>query len=147
MGNAFSFPAGQTAGSQVDHSTSSRVEVKNAWSYTSTPPTRIHGVVLHLCLTVRFFWKRTTRMYPKFSGLAAWSENCKWYSSLPLGAVYRYFVSQSSEFCRHNPLCSFLTSVYCYFVIDWDRKLLDTPLHKLILSVTLYEATRNIAIS
>jgi hypothetical protein len=27
-----------------------------------------------------------TRMYPKVSELAAWSENCKWYSSLPLGA-------------------------------------------------------------
>jgi hypothetical protein len=26
-------------------------------------------------------------VYPKVSGLAAWSENCKWYSSLPLGAV------------------------------------------------------------
>jgi len=43
-------------------------------------------------------------VYPKVSGLVAWSENCKWYSSLPLGAVYRSFVSQSSEFCRHNPL-------------------------------------------
>jgi hypothetical protein len=30
----------------------------------------------------------STRMYPKVSGLAAWrSENYKWYSSLPLGAV------------------------------------------------------------
>jgi hypothetical protein len=28
-----------------------------------------------------------TRVYPKVSGLAAWSENCKWYRSLPLGAV------------------------------------------------------------
>jgi hypothetical protein len=28
-----------------------------------------------------------TRVYPKVSGLAAWSENCKWYSSLPLSAV------------------------------------------------------------
>jgi hypothetical protein len=27
------------------------------------------------------------RVYPKVSGLAAWSENCKWCSSLPLGAV------------------------------------------------------------
>jgi hypothetical protein len=27
------------------------------------------------------------RMYPKVSGLVAWSENCKWYISLPLGAV------------------------------------------------------------
>jgi hypothetical protein len=28
-----------------------------------------------------------TRMYPKISGLAVWSEKCKWYNSLPLGAV------------------------------------------------------------
>jgi len=28
-----------------------------------------------------------TRLYPKVFGLAVWSENCKWYSSLPLGAV------------------------------------------------------------
>jgi len=27
--------------------------------------------------------------------------------------LYRYFVSQSSEFCRHNPFCCFSTSVYC----------------------------------
>jgi len=27
--------------------------------------------------------------------------------------LYRYFVSQSSEFCGHNPLCFFSTSVYC----------------------------------
>jgi len=28
-----------------------------------------------------------TWVYPKVSGLTAWSENCKWYSSLPLGAI------------------------------------------------------------
>jgi hypothetical protein len=27
--------------------------------------------------------------------------------------LYCYFVSQSSEFCRHNPLCRFSTNVYC----------------------------------
>jgi hypothetical protein len=27
------------------------------------------------------------RVYPKVPGLAAWSENYKWYSCLPLGAV------------------------------------------------------------
>jgi hypothetical protein len=27
------------------------------------------------------------RVYPKVSGLATWSKNCKWYSSLPLGTV------------------------------------------------------------
>jgi hypothetical protein len=32
--------------------------------------------------------------------------------------LYRYFVSQSSEFCRHNPLCFFSTSVYCCLFRD-----------------------------
>jgi hypothetical protein len=32
------------------------------------------------------------RVYPKVSGLAAWSENCEWYSSLPLGAVLLLFI-------------------------------------------------------
>jgi hypothetical protein len=32
-----------------------------------------------------------TRVYPKVSGLAAWSEDCKWYSSLPQGAVVSLF--------------------------------------------------------
>jgi hypothetical protein len=40
-------------------------------------------------------WRRLLsdymRAYPKVSGLAAWSENCKWYSSLPLGAVVSLF--------------------------------------------------------
>jgi len=27
--------------------------------------------------------------------------------SAPTVRLYRYFVSQSSEFCRHNPLCCF----------------------------------------
>jgi hypothetical protein len=27
--------------------------------------------------------------------------------------LYRYFVTQSSEFCHHNPLCCLSTSVYC----------------------------------
>jgi len=27
---------------------------------------------------------------------------------------YRYFVSQSSEFCHHNPLYCFSTSICCY---------------------------------
>jgi hypothetical protein len=29
--------------------------------------------------------------------------------------LYRYFVSQSSEFCCHNTLCCFSTSVCCLF--------------------------------
>jgi hypothetical protein len=31
---------------ESDHSPPSRAEVKNAWSYTSTLPIRLHGVVL-----------------------------------------------------------------------------------------------------
>jgi hypothetical protein len=31
---------------EADHSPPSSAEVKNAWSYTSTPPIRLHGVVL-----------------------------------------------------------------------------------------------------
>jgi hypothetical protein len=33
-------------GSEADHSPPSSAEVKNEWSYTSTPPIRLHGVVL-----------------------------------------------------------------------------------------------------
>jgi hypothetical protein len=32
-----------------------------------------------------------TTVYPKVSGLAAWSEKCKWYSSLPRGADLSLF--------------------------------------------------------
>jgi hypothetical protein len=42
----------------------------------------------------------------------------------------RHFVNQSSEFCRHNPLCCSSMSVYCCkhtFHYDSVRKLLDTP--------------------
>jgi hypothetical protein len=44
--------------------------------------------------------------------------------------LYRYFVSQPREFCRHNPLCCFSTRVYCckrIFRYDSIQKLLDTP--------------------
>jgi hypothetical protein len=32
-------------GREADHSPPSSAEVKNAWSYTSTPPLRLHGVM------------------------------------------------------------------------------------------------------
>jgi hypothetical protein len=32
-----------------------------------------------------------TRVYPKVSGPAAWSENCKWYGFVPLDAVVSLF--------------------------------------------------------
>jgi hypothetical protein len=33
-------------GREADHSLPSSAEVKNAWSYTSTPPVHLHGLVL-----------------------------------------------------------------------------------------------------
>jgi hypothetical protein len=46
--------------------------------------------------------------------------------------LYLYFMSQSSEFCRHNTLCGFSTSNTTgkrIFRYDSVRKLLDTPLY------------------
>jgi hypothetical protein len=52
-------------GNEAYHSPPSSAEVKNAWNYA--------------------------RVYRKVSGLAVWSENCKWYNSLPLDAVVSQF--------------------------------------------------------
>jgi hypothetical protein len=41
----------------------------------------------NILITFTLVFGVDTGVYPKVSGLAAWSENCKWYSSLPLGAV------------------------------------------------------------
>jgi hypothetical protein len=60
--------------------------------------------------------------------------------------LYRYFVSQYSEFCRHKPLCCFSTSAYyyyyyyylfIYFVIDSVWKRLDT-LSYMLLEITTF---------
>jgi len=50
---------------------------------------------------------------PKVSGLAAWSGTANGTALCHYVQLHRYFVSQSSEFCRHNSLFCFLTSVYC----------------------------------
>jgi len=71
----------------------------------------------------------TTSVYSEVSGLAAWSENCKWYSSLPLGAVVSLFYEPASWV-----LCCFSTSVCCLFRYDSVRKLLDTPPYVIFLS-------------
>jgi hypothetical protein len=46
MGTRGSFPGVKRPGGEADHSPPSSAEVKNAWSYTFTPPTRLQGVVL-----------------------------------------------------------------------------------------------------
>jgi hypothetical protein len=47
---------------------------------------------LTLCL-------RHSRLYPKVSGLAAWSENCKWYSSRKEISVRQYGLDSSGSGC------------------------------------------------
>jgi hypothetical protein len=71
-------------------------------------------------------------VYPKVSGLAAWRENCKWYSSLPLGAVCIAIlcvslVSFAAITLRVASQRVFIVVLSVYFVIDSVRKLLDTP--------------------
>jgi hypothetical protein len=70
-------------------------------------------------------------------------RECRWYTC--------YFVSQSSEFCYHNPLCCFLTSVCCWcccclFRYDSVRKLLDTPTGWTI-GVVGFDSRRGLGIS
>jgi len=48
MGTKGSFPGGKVAGGEADHSLPSIARSKNAWSYTSPPPIRLHSVVLSL---------------------------------------------------------------------------------------------------
>jgi hypothetical protein len=67
---------------EVDGSTSSSAEVKKDWSYTASS---------QYVFMMWWLMKQDTSVYPKVSGLAAWREGCKWYSSLPLGAVVSLF--------------------------------------------------------
>jgi hypothetical protein len=46
------FPPGvKRLGREADHSPPTSAEVKNTWMYTSTPPIRLHGVVLNYLST------------------------------------------------------------------------------------------------
>jgi L-ribulose-5-phosphate 3-epimerase UlaE len=47
--------------------------------------------ILKLIIYYGNFTKPYMRVYPKISGLAAWSENCKWYSSVLFGTVESLF--------------------------------------------------------
>jgi len=50
----------------------------------------INGVYSYSALSCIRMWA-SMRVYPKVSRLSAWSKNCKWCSSLPLGAVVLLF--------------------------------------------------------
>jgi hypothetical protein len=46
---------------------------------------------LQINLPCVVLFRYNMRVYPKVSGLAAWSENCKWCSYLPLGTIVSVF--------------------------------------------------------
>jgi hypothetical protein len=56
--------------------------------FSSVPPTKFWTVIKNSTWPLP---SNYTKVYPKVSGLAAWSESCKCYSSLPLGAVVSLF--------------------------------------------------------
>jgi hypothetical protein len=49
------------------------------------------GKRLDVDRTIILQWFLGKYEYPKVSGLAAWSENCKWYSYLALDALVSLF--------------------------------------------------------
>jgi hypothetical protein len=55
--------------------------------------------------------------------------------------LYRYFVSQSSEFFRHNPLCCFWTSIYCCKHMFLYRLSPETFGYNIVFSAALYTLT------
>jgi hypothetical protein len=60
----------------------------------TTPTSRWLAVIFYLPRRIR---KPSTRVYPKVSGLTAWSENCKWHSSLPLGLTSLLYLNNLQE--------------------------------------------------
>jgi hypothetical protein len=75
--------------SDTPRSSAPRFLVVLALSRVSCSNTPIYCLFVHVmlrCLSVSH-----TRVYPKVSELTAWSESCKCYSSLPLGAVVSLF--------------------------------------------------------
>jgi lipopolysaccharide export LptBFGC system permease protein LptF len=67
--------------------------------------------------------------------MAAWSENCKWYSSVPLGEIVLLMSFAAITLCVASQrvfiiiiFVVFIVVVFVYFVIDSVQKLLDTAL-------------------
>jgi hypothetical protein len=108
----------QDSNLQSQHSSDRRQYLPQTARILRPARTKLNDV--NLMKKIISFSVYSTKVYPKVSWLDTWSENCKWYNSLHCMQLYRYFVSQSSEFCRHNPLCCFSTSVYfvsVYFLV------------------------------
>jgi hypothetical protein len=67
-----------------------------------------------------WFWCPVRRVLLRYEGVSKkfpdWPSGARTANGAALChqvQLYRYFVSQSTEFCRHNPLYCFSTCVYC----------------------------------
>jgi len=82
------------------------------------------------------------RVYPKVSGLAAWSENCKWYSSLPLDAVLSLFFVLLRNKCLFLLFISSRLSpeTFGYTLVNRDRLHADSACYCVhVLGSTLFQ--------
>jgi hypothetical protein len=58
----------------------------------------------------RLRMRGATRVYPNFQDWPPGARTANGRALCNQVQLYRNFMSQSSEFCRHNPLCCFSTS-------------------------------------
>jgi hypothetical protein len=90
------------------HSISFPLKMVGDTKLSSSNVNSTYSNVLVICVSLKerescsFYCKRRIQ---KFSDCR--TALCHWVQ------LYRYFVSQSSEFCHHNPMCCFSRSVYC----------------------------------
>jgi hypothetical protein len=89
------------------------------------------------CLTSNSLCMIFTRVWPKVSGLAAWSKNCKWYSSLQARCSCIAILWISLVSFATITLCVAAQRVFIvvYFVIDSVRKPFDYPSYVPLISV------------
>jgi hypothetical protein len=104
----------------ANHSRPSSAEVKYAWSYISTPSytfmtwclikDKDNFTFLQYEPCTLYLLRGCSQKFPDWPpGTRTANGTALWHYE----QFYRYFVSQSSEFCRYNPLCCFSASVYC----------------------------------
>jgi hypothetical protein len=97
-----SFPGGggKRPGREADHSPPSSAEVKNAWSYTSTPPIRLNGVVLTLTQEVTILpLPRLDAVCPKQNG-----NYSKRFNLMTMKHITRFLNMHHHTKCK-NPTC------------------------------------------
>jgi hypothetical protein len=99
-------------GREADHSSPSSAEVKNAVSYTSTPPIRLHGVVLKLKSTESFLKRFCSNKihFVVFRSLRNLGVHSPVSVSLPSNDIYLFW----AVFFTDCPKCS-LTDIRAAF--------------------------------